>query len=134
MVYLKTEQKFKWGQRNVIPVVGEVSISDEGLIEVESLEIAKEIEATNIGFVVLTKETGTTTQLLNPKVEDNDLGKKSDENDLDGEDQDNDRDELLKSLDNKTLAELKDLAKPFSASEWRALNKEKLTEYLKSKL
>lgn len=147
MVQLKTEQQFKWGQKNIIPFVGEVSISSEGIIEVASQELAEQIVQSNVGFSIIEKvgkTTTTTTQQssttttttstpLNPKTEEDDLGDKGgNENDLGGGN--DEKDELLKSLEGKSLAELKELAKPFPSAEWRSLNKEKLTDYLKSKL
>ena len=143
MQKLKTDEQYKWGQKNIIPVVGEVSISDEGIIEVESLEIAKEIEACDIGFHIVGKQSSTTTTSttsttstttidpIKSKVDEDKLNNKG-EDSLEGEE--DEKNELLKSFDTKTYAELKELAKPFPGSEWRSLNKEGLIGYLKSKL
>lgn len=64
MVTLVTEQKFKFGQKNIIPFAGEVNISKDGEIEVEK-EIADQIVAAGCGFnykdVNPTKAWHTTT-------------------------------------------------------------------------
>lgn len=49
MITLVTEQKFKFGQKNIIPFAGEVNISSEGEIEVEDA-IASQIVAAKCGF------------------------------------------------------------------------------------
>lgn len=146
MVQLKTEQQFKWGQKNIIPIVGLVEISPEGIIEVETQEIADQIIAIGIGFEIhqsgstttlpqiTTQEQTTTTttiQSLAPKTEQDELGDKGEQNSLNKDDE---KDELFKSLETKTITELQELAKPFAVKDWTGLNKAKLIDYLKSKI
>lgn len=146
MIQLKTNEKFKWGQENIIPIIGLVQISKEGIIEVESLETAQQIEDLQIGFTIVevndettttttqlqeANVTTTTTEMLQSKTEEDELGNKEENDSLVEENESND---LLKSLEFKTLAELKELAQPFPAIDWRSLNKAQLIEFLKSKL
>ncbi len=152
MIQLKTDQKYKFGQTNTIPVAGEVKISEEGIIEVETIEQAQEIEACEIGFYILEEveettttttvtpaTTTTTTEDIKPKVEENDLtGSQSVEVDEETKTllakEQEEKAELLKSLDAMTLAQLKEFAKPFPFIEWGTLNKAPLIDYLKSKI
>lgn len=52
MITLKTSDKFKFGQTNVLPFVGETKISHKGEIFVEDLETAKALEKSGIGFFI----------------------------------------------------------------------------------
>lgn len=62
MVRLITNRKFKFGQKNIVPFAGEVQISEDGIIEVESVEIAEQlIEADNSWAFVDGQSTTTTT-------------------------------------------------------------------------
>ena len=151
MVLLKTALKHKWGRNACLPIVGEVTISEEGTIEVESEEIAQQIEELEIGFSIkgvvetttTTTEattTTTTTELIVEKVESDELNLEE-ENELHEEIQEDtdlvsqyEKEIFFASLEEKTVAELKELAKDFPGAEWRNLVKADLIIYLKQKL
>lgn len=154
MVLLKTELKHKWGRNACLPIVGDVVVSEEGIIEVESEEIAVQIENLEIGFSVLEAvETTTTTTVeattttttvveepLKEKAEDDEFNP-GEENELHEEIQEDaglisqhEKEIFFASLEEKKLEELKELAKDFPGKEWRALKKEDLIIYLKEKL
>lgn len=159
MVLLKTALKHKWGRNACLPIVGDVTISEEGTVEVESEEIAQQIEALEIGFSVIEVETTTTTteatistttvaettttttEPIAEKAEGDELNSEE-ENELHEESQEDAADLLFQhekeiffaSLEEKTVAELKELAKDFPGAEWRNLVKADLIIYLKEKL
>lgn len=153
MAKLKTEEQYKFGQTNIIPFAGEVKISDKGIIEVDD-EIAQDIVNSNIGFSFV--EEGQGGPVKGPA--DDGLGDnlgQQEPDDLSKQDQDNlgkqepnEEEEIEKGgvnsnqpsledvkaeLDKNTLAELKELAKPFPSAEWRHLAKAELVDYLASK-
>lgn len=151
-VMIRTNDRFKWGQKNVIPFVGLVEISKEGEVEVPNEEVAKKISELGIGFefqdqeatttttTIAVQETTTTTTIppvtkeedLAPKTEQNDLGKEQ-ENEL-GAANENPNEDLLKSLDTLKVEELQKLAQTFPKEEWTGKKKAELIEYLKGKL
>jgi len=172
MKTLVTEQAFKFGQKNIIPFAGEVSISLTGTIEVED-DIAQSVVDADCGFSfqdVIVDETTTTTTAapttttttiveeatttttideINTKPK-QDLGN-DDLGDLGaGPTGDVIGDQIIDTttttttnisineakdeLNKQTLAQLKELAKDFPSAEWRALSKEKLVDYIVSKL
>lgn len=159
MVLLKTALKHKWGRNACLPIVGEVKISEEGIIEVESEEIAQQIEALEIGFSIeevvetttttteattttttVVEATTTTTELIAERTENDELNPEE-ENELHEEIQgdvdlisQNEKEIFFASLEEKTVAELKELAKDFPGAEWRNLVKVDLITYLKEKL
>jgi len=162
MVSLKTELKHKWGRKACLPIVGEIKITEEGIIEVESEEIAQQIEALEIGFniVEVVETTSTTTEApvttttttveettttttaepLKEKTEEDELNPEG-ENELHEEIQEDaglisqhEKEIFFASLEEKTVAELKELAKDFPGAEWRNLIKKDLITYLKEKL
>lgn len=70
MITLKTKLEHRWGTNRVLPVVGEVFISEEGTIQVKSLEIAEQLQDSGCDFFIVKggkEETG--------KVVDKDLVK-----------------------------------------------------------
>lgn len=151
MVLLKTALKHKWGRNACLPIVGEVKISEEGIIEVESEEIAQQIEALEIGFSIeeviettttttTASTTTTTTELIVEKTESDELNSEE-ENELHEENTEDadlisqhEKEIFFASLEEKTVAELKELAKDFPGAEWRSLKRELLIAYLKGKL
>lgn len=151
MVLLKTALKHKWGRNACLPIVGEVKISEEGIIEVESEEIAQQIKALEIGFSIeeviettttttTASTTTTTTELIVEKTESDELNPKK-EDELHEEIQEDvdlvsqhEKEIFFASLEEKTVAELKELAKDFPGVEWRYLKRESLIAYLKGKL
>jgi len=152
MVLLKTTLQHKWGRNACLPIIGDVTISEEGTIEVESEEIAQQIEDLEIGFSIAEEveittttteatTTTTTTELIVEKVEKDELNPES-ETELHKESQGDETDLISQlekeiffaSLEEKKLEELKELAKDFPGKEWRALKKEDLIIYLKEKL
>lgn len=126
---LITEEKFKFGQKNIIPFVGEVQISEKGVIEIENKETALKIVDLNIGFSLLEENQTTTTTELIEKIENDELNRENIENDYLSQDQ------IKKTLNEHNLAELKDIAKDssYSYSEWGKLNKNELIDYLTNK-
>lgn len=163
-VTLKTIHDFKYGQKNVLPIVGEVQISDGGTIEVTAEE-AEQIEAMEIGWYVekvdtsttttTTKKpeqtTTTTTELVTTTttVEETttttteQLQEKAQLNEpLEGEVAEettttttlSERDQLLAEIDGMLLPDLQKQAAAFPKSEWTGMNKPALKAYLKSKL
>jgi hypothetical protein len=153
MAKLKTEEQYKFGQTNIIPFAGEVKISDKGIIEVDD-DVAQDIVNSNIGFSFV--EEGRGGPVKGPADEElgDNLGQqesddlsKQDQDDL-GKQEPNEEEEIEKAeaqntqpsledvkaeLDKSTLAELKELAKPFPSAEWRNLAKAELIDYLASK-
>lgn len=133
MVKLKTEHKHRWGRTQVLPAVGEIDISKEGVIEVENEDQAQELHNMKVGFEIVndnvttttTIEVTETTTVLEP------LGEKADLVDDLGE---VDLSEIKVALEAKTFAQLQDDAKDFPSSEWRSLKKAELVDYLISKL
>lgn len=139
MIKLKTNESYKFGQINCLPIIGEVSISSEGIIEVESEEIALQIEELNIGFVVVGLEeevTTTTTTTAEPTTTTTttEAVETTTTTTVEEKEDDSYREQLITSLETMTLAQLKEVAKPFPFTEWGTLNKQPLLEYLKSKI
>lgn len=143
MVQLKTTQAFRFGQKNIIPFAGEVQISEEGIIEIESFEVAQEIVKSNCGFSFVEEEENSTLQ---PKVEQNDLSSSEDQNDFNNQEEkddleNNNNDASISAaevsakdlLEEKTKAELQEMVEAYPASEWRALNKADLIDYILEK-
>lgn len=56
MAKLQTTQGHRFGRNQCLPLIGEVSISKEGFIEVENLDLAKQLEAMNIGFNIVSNK------------------------------------------------------------------------------
>lgn len=162
MTQLKTEQEYKFGQKNVLPIVGEIQISNEGIIEVETTEIAQQIEDLEIGFTIvgkkvestttttLTESTTTTTvkvEEIKPKVEVDNLSgtdKKVDTIapqttestvlDTTTTEQTTQAPSQDLTLESLTVDKLRELAAPFPKEEWNALKKAELVTYLKTQL
>ena len=157
-VKIKTNDTFKYGQKNVIPFLGVAEISSEGIVEVETQEIANSIVESNIGFFFVETVTTTTTQVpvtttttepitttttemitttttegIKPQVEVDDLGEGKGEKDSLENDNDDDED-LVKRLENLTVPDLQSMANPFPKNEWQTLKKAGLVAYLSAKL
>lgn len=143
MVQLKTTQAFRFGQKNIIPFAGEVQISEEGIIEIESFEVAQEIVKSNCGFSFVEEEENS---ILQPKVEQNDLSSSENQSDFSNEEEkdnlENNNNDTSTSaaevsakdlLEEKTKAELQEMVEAYPASEWRALNKADLIDYILEK-
>lgn len=160
MVLLKTALKHKWGRSAHLPEIGDVQISEEGTIEVESEEAAQRIHDLGIGFSIIEEvetttttteaitttttteavTTTTTTELIAEKAEGDKLNPEEG-NELHEETQEdadpisqNEKEIFFASLEEKTVADLKELAKDFPGAEWRNLVKADLIVYLKEKL
>lgn len=136
MIQLKTDLKYKWGQTNTLPIVGEAKISDEGIIEVADQATAELIQDLGIGFVMIEQEALNVTKNL--KV-DPSLGKEEEEKEEELNPKvdsisDEEREQMKELMTNETLADLKIRANVFPAVEWRSLNKAQLIDYLASKL
>ena len=142
MTKLRTEEQYKFGQTNIIPVAGEVKISEEGIIEVDDA-IAQDVVNSNCGFSFLEGEEPAKQEDQNiGQEEEEDLSKKQ-EDDFNKEEEDllekassdaqPSLEDIKAELGKSTLAELKELAKPFPSAEWRTLVKDDLIEYLASK-
>lgn len=162
MTHLKTNESFKYGQKNIIPYAGEVLIGHDGVIEVDD-SIAQQIVDAKIGFDFLEKTipstlaeetttttteeatttttievTSTTTQNqevnsdLKEQVEGDDISKR-DEDDLSQKDNDDLSAVYAEWDENHTLAQLKELAKDYPSKEWRNLDKAELIKYLVAK-
>lgn len=143
MVQLKTTQAFRFGQKNIIPFAGEVQISEEGIVEIESFEVAQEIVKSNCGFSFVEEREDS---ILQPKVEQNDLSSSENQSDFSNEEEkdnlENDNNDTSTSaaevsakdlLEEKTKAELQEMVEAYPASEWRALNKADLIDYILEK-
>ena len=132
-VKLCTKNTARFGQRLALFAVGIVNISPEGIIEVENEEIAKQVEETHDEFFIVggKKEKGfdVLQEKLKPKIVEDELNHEE-ENSLTSEE----KDELMKSLANKKIDELRLLAKPFPKKDWRSLNENDLRNYLKDQL
>lgn len=64
MIVLKTDLVHRWGTQRVLPIVGEVSVSESGTIEVPTQEIAEQVANSGCGFFIVIEEEvekGTTT-------------------------------------------------------------------------
>lgn len=153
MTQLKTEQEFKFGQKNVLPIVGEIQISNEGIIEVETVEIAQQIEDLKIGFSIVGKIVKPTT-ITTVKIEE--IKPKVIIDNLSGVDKKVDTIALQTSestvldtttieqtiqvpsqdltLESLTVDKLRELAVPFPKEEWSTLKKAELVTYLKTQL
>lgn len=141
MVQLKTELKHRWGRANVLPIVGEVEISEEGVIEVESQEVAEQIVNLGIGFTFIEE-----LEEIKPKTEESDLDPEEDEEEIKPKTEENEplseASEMSDAevaqarnvLGDMTVAQLKEKVKDFPSAEWRSLNKAELIEYLIAKL
>lgn len=138
MIKLKTNESYKFGQINCLPIIGEISISSEGIIEVESEEIALQIEELNIGFAIveLEEEVATTTTTAEPTTTTTttEAVETTTMTTVEEKVEDLEKEQLIASLETMTLAQLKEAAKPFPFTEWGTLNKQPLLEYLKSKI
>lgn len=81
MVQLKTNQTFKFGQTNILPILGETKISQSGIIEVPDQETADILKASQIGFYDLNDPIFTegklTPESANPPQPIDDLEPKS---------------------------------------------------------
>lgn len=154
MVQLITKETFKFGQTNIVPFAGSVDISSEGIIEVESQEIADSLVSADCGWslveetvattttsTTVSPTTTTTTKELDSQVDENslnegsgdELGKEADGGDLSGalENQEHTAEWLALDESNKTT--LQEMVKDFPASEWRGLNKGDLIDYILEK-
>lgn len=154
MVKLITQDKFKFGQKNIVPYAGEVQISDTGEIEVASKEIADALVASNCGWHYPVGETTTTTtvepttttttipattttttaDVIKDQIEGNDLGGQGGGDQI--QDQTNDphadKSEEWKVLNEQSKADLQTMVKKAEKprSEWGTLNKEDLIDYI----
>lgn len=142
MVQLKTELKHRWGRANVLPIVGEVEISEEGVIEVESQEVAEQVVNLGIGFNLIEE-----LEEIKPKTEESDLTpEEEDEEEIKPKTEENEPlnkapkmsdaevAQVRNVLGDMTVAQLKEKVKDFPSAEWRSLNKAELIEYLITKL
>lgn len=61
-IKLQTHASYKWGQVNILPAIGEVQISSEGFVEVDTIEQAEEIVSCIEDFYVVyeTPDSGLT--------------------------------------------------------------------------
>jgi len=146
MTKLVTDQKFKFGQKNVIPFAGEVQISDEGIIEVED-SIAQSIVDAEVGFKLLEeapkKAESKKVEVKEPiklKAEENvPLGEgiqsgdnqNTEETKPEAEQVVNEEVEVLKTFN---MTQLQELAKKFDQKEWVNLKKVDLLKYLTDKI
>ena len=160
MVVLRTNQAFRFGQKNIIPYAGEVQISETGEIEVPK-ELARQIVESNCGFCyadeaesnkihkVEESDFGGQKEDLSDKkvedtinksedvVEDKEDNKDSENNENEGgDDEDLNEDELRVELQGKTVAEIKELAKDsgLDEEEYKGLKKDELIDYIIAKL
>ena len=157
MVVLRTNQAFRFGQKNIIPYAGEVQISETGEIEVPK-EIARQIVESNCGFCyadetesnkihkVEESDFGGQKEDLSDKKVDDTINKSEDivedkedsENNENegGDDEDLNEDELRVELQGKTVAEIKELAKDsgLDEEEYKGLKKDELIDYIIAKL
>lgn len=148
-VKIKTNDRFKWGQKNVIPFIGLVEIGKEGEVDVPNEEMAEKIVKLGIGFVLSTHKATTTTapvqeatttttvaptqeENIAPKVEETEI-KKVEEDEL-GTKEETSNEDLIKSLDTLKVEELQKLAQAFPKEEWTGKKKAELVDYLKGKL
>lgn len=141
MVQLKTELKHRWGRANVLPIVGEVEISEEGVIEVESQEVAEQVVNLGIGFNLVEE-----LEEIKPKTEESDLDLEEGEEEIKPNVEENEPlneapkmseaevAQVRNVLGDMTVAQLKEKVKDFPSVEWRSLNKAELIEYLITKL
>lgn len=160
MVVLRTNQAFRFGQKNIIPYAGEVQISETGEIEVPK-ELARQIVESNCGFCyadeaesnkihkVEESDFGGQKEDLSDKkvedtinksediVEDKEDNEDSENNENEGgDDEDLNEDELRVELQGKTVAEIKELAKDsgLDEEEYKGLKKDELIDYIIAKL
>lgn len=140
-IKIRTKNELRFGQRITLFAAGTVEISKEGTFEVDTEEIAKDVEETyHPEFFIdgkqsesTTMTTETTTQKpeeLNKKAEEDELNKNTG-NDIGG---DNEKELLIKQIDSSAMDELTELAKPFRKKDWDKMDEAQLKAYLKSKL
>lgn len=90
---LKTEHTYKFGQSNIVPYLGLIHISEEGIVEISEQDETKALALveTEIGFSVVLEEEAVIVDTLNPDdKEDEDLKKKSEDDDLGGKSEESD--------------------------------------------
>lgn len=148
MYIMKTDKVHRFDRTIVIPRLGETKISNEGMFLVETLELAKEVEALEAGYYYYgevskqladgnsnsdKKEDKKEKDSIKKQIIEEDLNKNDDSNNIGSKVEEN---ELSKSLSGLSAKELKKLAEPFSNEKqiWSPMNKTQLVEYLKSKL
>lgn len=159
MVKLKTEDSFKYGQKNVLPFVGETQISDEGIIEVADKATAEALVECEIGFHIIEDDgveqaatvvsakveevapSTTTTEEAEEEVAAEQVEEeKGPETPVEEvatesvEEKGPDMEDLIKQIDTLTVPALQSMAAPFPKEEWGTLTKEPLKKYLKEKL
>lgn len=139
MTKMKTELAHRFNRNQVLPLIGETFIDANGIIEVESKEIALELQGLGIGFTCIVddeeviKEKKTEVEKIKPQVTEENISKNSD-GDIGGSPE---LDIMKASLSSKSLEELKDLAEAsgFKKVEWvRRNTQESMVEYLAKKL
>lgn len=120
MAKLKTINEWKFGQTNLLPIVGEVTFSKEGIIEVDD-SIINQLIKLDIGLTIV-EDSITTTTTSNEKEEVHEtlpIVLKEEE---------------LVELQTMTVVELQKQASVFPKPEWKDLKKEELINYLRDKL
>lgn len=155
MVKLITQQKFKWGQKNIVPFAGEVQISETGEIEVESKEIADALVESDCGWMYPVGDTTTTTtaepttttttipattttttaDVIKDQIEENDLGQGVGDviqDQTNAPDPHAGKSDEWKVLNEQSKAELQTMVKKAEKprAEWGTLNKEDLIDYI----
>lgn len=150
VVKLKTNQSYRFGQKNIIPYAGEVEISNEGIIEV-SEEIAHKVVGSNCGFNFLLEEKVEEKKEddVIEKVEKNDFNENQNndlekvENDsfqpeLEEEDEEEEMDieKIREELKSKTVEELKTVARDsgLNEEEFKGKKKDELIDFLIEKI
>lgn len=147
-VILVTDQSWRFGQKNVLPIVGEVQISEDGKIEVDE-DKAQQLIDLQVGFVKSKEkiqETTTTTTTLQEshttttleeikKVEEDTLSSEEKVDTIEPQVTSNEVEKAESiSLENLTMDKLKELASPFPKEEWSKFTKKAdLIAYLHSK-
>ena len=134
MTTLKVKNEKSYGSKVNLAGAGTVQISATGTFDTEDWMAEKILAAHPDHFEVFGETTTTTTTLeeLKKKAEEDDLNDGADTNDIGMSAEE--KEQLIASLDSKSLAELKGFAKSFPKAEWKSLGQPELIEYLKGKL
>lgn len=138
MATIKTKKAHYRNSPVIFPIIGKKTANDQGEIEVEDDEVAAQVVALVSDFFIV----GSTSELVKAAAdaEVENLGEKSEKNELNKVKHEDvklsadERNELIAALNDATLADLKEQARPFPGAEWRTLNKAELTAYLISKI
>lgn len=125
------KNQLRWGKKVVLPILGETTIPENGVLEVDS-EVSILLIETN------TFESYSQVEEIKPQTQETEELEKSKEVE-EIKPQTTESEEIGKGnvqthLETLSVSELQELAKPFPKKEWSSLRKQDLVSYLVNKL